>query len=70
MTTRKLTINEKTGKGKHLLALDREIAKSDETILIENLNQPNRETRKAMKDTSSGKVIMVNIVDELFDSIQ
>ena len=69
MTTIKLTINEKTGKGKHLLALIKEIAKSDENILIENLNQLNRETKKAMKDTASGRVIMIKTVDELFDSI-
>lgn len=69
MTIIKLTINEKTGKGKHLLALIKEIAKSDENILIENLNQPNREAKKAMKDTASGRVTMIKTVDELFGSI-
>ena len=69
MTTIKLTINEKTGTGKHLLALLKEIAKSDENILIENLNEPNFETKMAMNETSSGRVTIVNSVDELFDSI-
>jgi len=69
MTTIKLTINEKTGKGKHLLALIKEIAKSDDNIHIEKLNEPNRETKMAMKDISAGKVIMVKTIDELFDSI-
>jgi hypothetical protein len=69
MTTIKLTINEKTGKGKHLLALLKEIAKSDDNILIENVIEPNRETKMAMKDTAAGRVTMVKTIDELFDSI-
>lgn len=69
MTTIKLTINERTGKGKHLLALLRELAKSDKDILIENLNFPNRETLKAMEESESGLVTMVYSVDELFNSI-
>ena len=69
MTTIKLTINEKTGKGKHLLALLKELAKSDKDKLIENLNFPNRETLKAMEEAESGLVTMVASVDELFNSI-
>ncbi len=69
MTTIKLTINEKTGKGKHLLALIKEIAKSDDNIHIEKLHEPNRETIMAMNDTSAGRVTLVNTIDELFDSI-
>lgn len=69
MTTIKLTVNEKTGKGKHLLALLREIAKSDKDILIEKVNVPNSETIKAMKEVEAGQVTMVSSVDELFNSI-
>ena len=69
MTTIKLTINEKTGKGKHLLALIKEIAKSDDNIHIEKLKEPNRETIMAMNDTSAGRVTLVKTIDELFDSI-
>ena len=69
MTTIKLTVNERTGKGKHLLALLKEIAKSDKDILIEKVNEPNRETLKAMKEAEAGQVTMVESVDELFNSI-
>jgi hypothetical protein len=69
MTTIKFTINERTGKGKHLLALLKELAKTDKDILIENWDFPNRETLKAMKKAESGLVMMVNSVDELFNSI-
>jgi hypothetical protein len=69
MTTIKLTINERTGKGKHLLALIKELAKSDNDICIERLNQPNPKTIKAMKDVEAGLVTMVDSIDELFNSI-
>ncbi len=69
MTTIKLTINERTSKGKHLLALLKELAKSDTDIIIENENEPNSETLKAMKEAETGRVTMVDSVDELFDSI-
>ena len=69
MTTIKLTVNENTGKGKHLLALIKELAKSDKDILIENFNDPNRETLKAMKEAEAGLVTMVDNIDELFNSI-
>ena len=69
MTTIKLTINERTGSGKHLLALIKEIAKLDNEIVVENFYEPNRETIKAIKDVDSGHVTMVSSVDELFDSI-
>lgn len=69
MTTIKLTINEKSNKGKHLLALLREMAKSDKDILVEKINEPNTETIKAMKEAEAGHVTMVDSIDELFDSI-
>lgn len=70
MTTIKLTINEKTGKGKHLLALLKEMARSDQDIFIENFYEPNDETIHAIEDVEAGKVIMVNDIDELFNSIK
>jgi|WetSurMetagenome_2_1015567.scaffolds.fasta_scaffold578023_1 hypothetical protein len=69
MTTIKLTINSKTGKGEYLLALIKEMAKSDKDILVEDMEEPNTETKKAMNDAQKGKVSMVRSVDELFDSI-
>ena len=69
MTTIKLTINEKTGKGKHLLALLKELAKSDKDIHLVQEHEPNSETLKAMKEAEAGSVIMVDSVDELFNSI-
>ena len=69
MTTIKLTVNERTGKGKHLLALLKEIAKSDKDILIEKVNEPNRETLKAMKEAEAGHATMVDSIDDLFNSI-
>ena len=69
MTTIKLIINEKTGKGRHLLALIKEIAKLDDDVQVEDLHEPNRGTLKAMREVESGRGIMVRSVDELFDSI-
>lgn len=51
------------------MALLREMVKSDKDILVEKVNEPNRETIKAMKAAEAGHVTMVNSVDELFDSI-
>jgi len=65
----KLIINEKTGKGRHLLALIKEIAKLDNDIQVEDFHEPNRETLKAIRDVDSGHVTMANSVDELFNSI-
>ena len=69
MTTIKLIINEKTGKGRHLLALIKEIAKLDNDIQVEDLHEPNSETLKAMREVESGRGTMVKSVDELFNSI-
>lgn len=69
MTTIKLTVNEKNSKGKHLLALLREMAKSDKDMLVKKVNEPNAETIIAKKETEAGHVTKVDNVDELFDSI-
>lgn len=69
MTTLKLTLNEKTGKGKQLLAFIREMAISDNSIVVENIYEPNKETIKALEEAEAGFVTKVNSIDELFDSI-
>jgi len=69
MTTLKLTLNEKSGKGKQLLDLLSEMAKNDDSIQVEDINEPNEETRKAMKDAEDGKVTKIENIDELFNSI-
>jgi hypothetical protein len=69
MTTLKLTLNENTGKGKQLLALISEMAKNDDSIYIENINEPNNKTIKAMKDAEAGKVTKIKDVNEFFNSI-
>lgn len=69
MTAIKLTFIRETNNGKHLLALIRDIAKSDKNILVEELDEPNIETQKAMKDAENGRVTMIQNIDELFDAI-
>lgn len=58
MTTIKVTINEKSGKGKHLLALLREMARQDKDIRVEDLFEPNEATNKAIEEAESGKTIV------------
>jgi antitoxin component of RelBE/YafQ-DinJ toxin-antitoxin module len=67
METVHFKIRTNTKRGKHLLGLLREMAKTGRDIEIEHI--PNKETIKAMKDAEQGKGIKVNSVDELFDSI-
>jgi hypothetical protein len=69
MTTLKLTLNENSGKGKQLLALLSEMAKNDDSIRIEDINEPNKRTIKAMKDAEAGKVKKIDNIDEFFNSI-
>jgi antitoxin component of RelBE/YafQ-DinJ toxin-antitoxin module len=67
METVHFKIRTNTKRGKHLLGLLREMAKTGRDIEIEHI--PNKETIKAMKDAEQGKGTKVNSVDELFDSI-
>ena len=60
-------IKNTTERGKHILGLLQEMAKTGKDIEIEHI--PNNETIKAMKDAEKGKGTKVNNVDELFDSI-
>ena len=67
MSTVTVKISSSTRRGKYLLNLLQEMAKTGKDIKIEHT--PNAETIKAMKDAENGKVINVKSVDELFDSI-
>lgn len=67
MSTITVKISGKTPRGKYLSGLLLEMAKTGKDITIEHL--PNADTIKAMKDAENGKSILVNSVDELFDSI-
>jgi hypothetical protein len=69
MTTIQLNINERTSKGKHLLAFIKELSKTDKDIQIVNFDEPNRKTLNAMKEAESGQVTMIDDIDELFRSI-
>lgn len=67
MSTITIKINNTTKRGKYIVGLLREMAKTGKDIKIEKI--PNEETIAAMKDAESGNVLKVNSVDELFDSI-
>lgn len=67
MATIQVKIKTNTKRGKHLLGLLQEMAKTGRDIEFEHI--PNDETIKAMKDAEQGKATKVNSVDELFDSI-
>lgn len=67
MATVQVKIRTNTKRGKYLLGLLQEMAKTGRDIEFENI--PNDETIKAMKDAEQGKATKVNSVDELFDSI-
>lgn len=67
METIHLKIRTNTKRGKYLLGLLREMAKTGKDIEFERI--PNEETIEAMKEAETGKVMEVNSIDELFDSI-
>ncbi|MFW6275564.1 MAG: hypothetical protein ACOC2M_02915 [bacterium] len=67
MATVQVKIRTNTKRGKYLLGLLQEMAKTGRDIEFENI--PNDETIKAMKDAEQGKATKVNSVDELFGSI-
>lgn len=61
------TVRTNTKRGKYLLGLLREMAKTGRDIEFEPI--PNDETQKAMKEAEEGIVMKANSIDELFDSI-
>ena len=67
METVHLKIRTNTKRGKHLLGLLREMAKTGRDIEFEHV--PNDETLKAMKQAEKGEVMEASSIDELFDSI-
>ena len=67
MATIQVKIKTNTKRGKYLLGLLKEMAKTGRDIEFEHI--PNDETIKAMKEAEQGKATKVNSVDELFDSI-
>jgi hypothetical protein len=60
-------IRTNTKRGKHLLGLLREMAKTGRDIEFEHI--PNDETIEAMKQAEKGEVMEASSIDELFDSI-
>ncbi len=67
MATIQVKIKTNTKRGKYLLGLLKEMAKTGRDIEFEHI--PNDETIKAIKEAEQGKTTKVNSVDELFDSI-
>ncbi len=67
MSTITIKVNNSTKRGKYIIGLLREMAKTGKDIKIENV--PNAETIKAIKDAESGNVKEAANVDDLFDSI-
>ena len=69
METFTVKISTKSKKGKHLIGLIEELAKTDVGIQILNSPVPNKITLKAMEDAENGKAIIAQNVDDLFNSI-
>jgi hypothetical protein len=67
METVHFKIRTNTKRGKHLLGLLREMAKTGRDIEFEHI--PNDETIEAMKQAEKGEVMEASSIDELFDSI-
>ncbi len=67
METVHLKIRTNTKRGKYLLGLLREMAKTGRDIEFEHI--PNDETIKAMKQAEKGEVMEASSIDELFDSV-
>jgi hypothetical protein len=60
-------ISPQTLRGKHLIALLRDMAKDGNDIVFEGI--PNIVTRKAIHDIESGKVTRVKNSGELFEKL-
>ncbi len=67
METVHLKIRTNTNRGKYLVGLLREMAKTGRDIEFEHI--PNQKTRKAIKEAEEGEVLEAKSIDELFDSI-
>lgn len=67
MATITVKINNTTRRGKHVIGLLRELARTGKDIQLENT--PNAETIQAIKDAEEGRVVKIKSIDELFDAI-
>jgi len=67
METVHLKIRTNTNRGKYLVGLLREMAKTGMDIEFEHI--PNKETKKAIKEAEEGKVTRVKSIDELFGKV-
>lgn len=67
MATITVKINNTTRRGKYVIGLLRELARTGKDIHLENT--PNAETIKAIKDAEEGRVVKIKSIDELFDAI-
>lgn len=68
MATVTVTINSKSKRGKHLIALLSDMAKQGNDIQLENV--PNDETVKAIKDARAKKGFKAENVDDLFKQLE
>jgi len=62
-----VSINNKTSRGKHLVELLRELAKSGDDINI--AHEPNRQTIEAINEGRQRKGLRADNVDDLFDQL-
>lgn len=69
MGTVTVKISTSSKKGKHLVGLIQELAKTDKGIEVFDSPVPNKITLKALKEAEKGNVRQAKDVDELFNSI-
>jgi len=68
MATITVKINNKSKRGKHLIALLSDMAKNGNDIQLENI--PNNETIKAINEAREKKGFKAENIDNLFDQLQ
>ena len=68
MATVAVTIDSKSKRGKHLIALLSDMAKHGNDIQLENL--PNDETIKAINDARAKKGFKAENIDDLFKQLE
>jgi hypothetical protein len=67
METVHFKIRTNTNRGKYLVGLLREMAKTGRDIEFEHI--PNQKTRKAIKEAEEGKVLEAKSIGELFGKV-
>jgi antitoxin component of RelBE/YafQ-DinJ toxin-antitoxin module len=68
MATVTVTIDSKSKRGKHLIALLSDMAKHGNDIQLENV--PNNETIKAINDARAKKGFQAENIDDLFKQLE